>query len=131
MSSLRILLLIPVAVTLFSQTEQNAVPNPGAAIANALRGAGKGSVGGLSRSILPSQLNQVSPLAAAVTPACAVPLQEMKIPDDKNFTVKELKPPQDFSDNMPTALPMPACAIAQNSRAPKGSNLGSRLESHP
>ncbi len=115
MSALRILLLIPVAVTLFSQTEQNAVPNPGAVISNALRGAGKGNLGGLSRSMLPSQLNQVSPPPAASLSAsastCAVPLQAMKIPGDKNFTVKELKPPQDFSDNMPTALPMPACAI--------------------
>jgi len=36
----------------------------------------------------------------------------MKIPDDKNFTVKELKPPKDFSDNMPTAPAVPACSVA-------------------
>jgi hypothetical protein len=110
MSSLRILLLIPFTVTLFGQTEQNAVPNPGAVIANALRGGNKSSLG-LALSALPFLPNQ-PPLPSSAAPICAVPLGEMKIPGDKNFTVKELKPPQDFTDHMPMAPAMPACSIA-------------------
>jgi hypothetical protein len=109
-ANLRILLLFPCMVTLFGQTEQNAVPNPGAAIANALRGTGTSTLG-LAFSALPFLPNQPpSPSNAALK--CAVPLREMTIPDDKNFTVKELKPPRDFTDHMATAQALPACPIA-------------------
>jgi hypothetical protein len=106
MMNLRILLLIPVAVTLFGQTEQNAVPNPGEVVARAFR-AGNGILG-VARPTLPFAVNPEVPQPAAM-PSCAVPLQEMKIPDDKNFTVKELKAPRDFTDRMATVPAMPAC----------------------
>ena len=110
MSGLRILLLIPVAVTLFGQTEQNAVPNPGEVIARSFRAAGNGILGG-ARPALTFLVNPQAPQSDAM-PKCYVPLLEMKIPDGKNFTVKELKPPRDFTDHMPTAPAMPACSIA-------------------
>jgi hypothetical protein len=109
MLNLRILLLIPVAGTLFAQTEQNAVPNPGEVIARAFR-AGNGIVG-IARPALPFPMNPQAPQSDA-TPTCSVPLREMKIPDDKNFTLKELKPPRDFTDRMATAPAMPACSTA-------------------
>jgi hypothetical protein len=109
MSSLRILLLIPVAATLFGQTEQNAVPNPGEVVARAFR-SGNGFLGE-ARPALPFPVNpQAPPLEAMST--CAVPLREMKIPDNKNFTVKELNPSRDFTDRMATAPAMPACSAA-------------------
>jgi hypothetical protein len=110
MSGLRILLLLPVTFALFGQTEQNAVPNPGEVIDRAVRGVGKGALG-LARPMLQFGLNRPVSLSGAA-PECSVPLREMKIPDDKNFTLKELKPPQDFIDHMLAAPVMPACASA-------------------
>jgi hypothetical protein len=109
MMNLRSLLVVPVAATLFGQTEQNAVPNPGEVVARAFR-AGNGILG-VAPPALPFLLNPQVPQSGAM-PTCSVPLLEMKIPDDKNFTVKELKPPRDFTDRMVTAPAMPACPTA-------------------
>ncbi len=107
--NLRILLLIPLAVTLFGQTEQNAVPNPGDVVARAFR-AGNGILG-VARPALPFLVNPQIPQSDAL-PTCSVPLREMKIPDDKNFTLKELKAPRDFTDRIATAPAIPACPTA-------------------
>jgi hypothetical protein len=109
MVNLRVLLLIPVAATLCGQTEQNAVPNPGEVVARAFR-AGNNILGGAPPA-LPFLLNPQVPQSDALR-TCSVPLREMKIPDDKNFTVKELKPPRDFTDRIATAPAMPACPTA-------------------
>jgi hypothetical protein len=79
-------------------------------VANALRGRSKSNLG-LALSALSFLPNQ-PPSPSNAAPMCSVPLREMKIPDDKNFTVKELKPPQDFTDHMATAPAIPACSTA-------------------
>jgi hypothetical protein len=42
--------------------------------------------------------------------ACSVPLIEMKVPKDVNFTMAHVPPPQGFNDNMPVAQGLPACS---------------------
>jgi hypothetical protein len=109
MSGLRVLLPISFAVALFGQTEPNAVPNPGAVIDRAVREIGKSSLG-LARPMTLG-LNQTVRQFGA-TSRCSVPLREMKIPDDKSFTIIERKPPQDFTDRMAVAPEAPACPSA-------------------
>jgi len=41
--------------------------------------------------------------------ACSVPLIEMKVPKDVNFTMLQMPPPEGFSDKMPVAQGLPAC----------------------
>jgi hypothetical protein len=64
MSGLRVLLPLCLTVALFAQTEQNAVPNPAAAIDGAVRGIVKSSLG-LARPMpplrRPLRLNQLAP----------------------------------------------------------------------
>ena len=100
---------IPLSVALFGQTEQNAVPNPGDVIARAVGGIGTNGLG-LARlaAAPPSQPSR----HGDATPKCSVPLWEMKIPDDKNFTLLEVEPPPDFADHMAVPPPAPACPTA-------------------
>lgn len=110
MSALRFLLPISFSVAVFGQTEQNAVPNPVAVIDRAVRGTNKSSLG-LARRLLPFRPNQSAPQFGA-TSKCSVPLREMKLPDDKSFTIIEHKPPQDFADRIAVAPEAPACPSA-------------------
>jgi hypothetical protein len=41
--------------------------------------------------------------------ACSVPLIEMKVPKDVNFTMAQVPPPQAFSDDMAVAHGLPPC----------------------
>lgn len=115
---MRVLLLISVAAALFGQTEQNAVPNPSAVIDQAVRAIAKSSLG-LARPMPQFRLNQpAAPSDAASTASkapskCAVPLLELKVPDGTNFTIKQVKPPQDFADHMAVAHGVPACPNAR------------------
>ena len=110
MSGLRVFLPISLTVILFGQTEQNAVPNPGAAIDRAVRAIGKSSLG-LARPMLSLGLNQLAPQLRAAS-KCSVPLREMKIPEDKTFTIIERQPPRDFTDRVAIPPEMPACPSA-------------------
>jgi hypothetical protein len=71
MSSLRILLVGLLAVTLFGQTAQNAVPNPGALIDHAVQGIARNSLvaSNLVASFRPFQ----PPAPPASATKCAVP----------------------------------------------------------
>ena len=114
MPVVRILMMGAATLALFGQTPKNAVPNPGEAIKRAVRGPHTGSLGVAS----PTKpfLLRVTPLSGpgpipAESP-CAVPLIEMKVPGDKNFTLQEFKAPPDFTDQMPAPRAMPACSNA-------------------
>ena len=45
--------------------------------------------------------------------SCSVPLIEMKVPKDVNFTMKQVPPPQGFGDNMPVARGLSVCAVGR------------------
>jgi hypothetical protein len=45
--------------------------------------------------------------------SCSVPLIAMKVSEDVNFTMAQVPPPQGFSDNMPVAQGLPACAAGR------------------
>jgi len=112
MSGLRILLPGLLALTLFGQSETNAVPNPGAAIDQAVRGIIQK---GLSASnSLPSARPLPPRVLSGRVPKCAVPLLEAPIPADKNFVIIELNPPKTFIDNMVVAHGLlPACGLRE------------------
>ncbi len=42
--------------------------------------------------------------------ACSVPLIEMKVPKDVNFTMMQVPPSEGFRDNMRAARGLPACS---------------------
>jgi hypothetical protein len=42
--------------------------------------------------------------------SCSVPLLEMKVPKGVNFTMTQVPPAEGFSDNMPVARGLAACA---------------------
>jgi|HubBroStandDraft_6_1064221.scaffolds.fasta_scaffold122796_3 hypothetical protein len=84
----RILLPGMLAFTLCGQSANNAVPNPGAAIDQAVRGIAHRSLTASNFSLLPRPLPP-SPLSGRST-KCAVPLLEMRIPADKNFVIGQL-----------------------------------------
>jgi hypothetical protein len=107
MAVIRILLLSVLALTLFGQSENNAVPNPGAAIDIAVRGIVQKGLA--ASNSLPSARPLPPPLMSGRVPKCAVPLLEMPIPE-KNFVIGQLSPPKNFTDNMPVAPGLlPAC----------------------
>lgn len=109
MSGSRILLLGPLALALMGQSEDNAVPNPGAAIDQAVRGIAQRSLTASNSFVLPRSVSP-PPLSDRVT-QCAVPLLEMPIPSDKNFVIGRLNPPKTFSDNMVAHGLLSACVV--------------------
>jgi hypothetical protein len=98
MSGSRILLLGPLALTLLGQSENNAVPNPNAAIDQAVRGIAQRSLTASNASLLPRPV--LPPPLPVRAGKCAVPLLEMPIPADQNFVITQLVPPQIFTDHM-------------------------------
>jgi hypothetical protein len=112
MSGLRILLLSMLPLTLFGQSENNAVPNPGAAIDTAVRGIVQKSL--TASNLLPPALPVRRPIAPGGATNCAVPLLEMPIPDGKNFVIGQLTPPKTFIDNMVVERGLlPACGVRE------------------
>ena len=99
------------AAALLGQTAENAVPNPSAAIDQAVRGMGRMSLG-LQPSVR-LNWNQPNPAPPAEPPsrvaACAVPLLEVPIPNDTNFTIGRV-PPLRTGDNMSSSRALPACS---------------------
>jgi hypothetical protein len=100
------------ALTLLGQSETNAVPNPGAAIDQAVRGIIQK---GLTAS---NSLPSARPLPPRLLPGrvtkCAVPLLETPIPANKNFVIGQLNPPKTFIDNMVVAQGLlPACGLKE------------------
>jgi hypothetical protein len=98
MSSLRILLVGGFALTLFGQSENNAVPNPGAAIDTAVRGIVQKSL--TASNLLPPARPVRRPIAPGRATNCAVPLLEMPIPAGTNFVIGQLNPPKTLVDDM-------------------------------
>jgi hypothetical protein len=47
--------------------------------------------------------------AAPISP-CSVPLIEMQIPKNVEFSIRRAAPPKNFSDNMQVSVPAPACS---------------------
>jgi hypothetical protein len=112
MSGLRILLLGMFALTLLGQSENNAVPNPGAAINTAVRGIVQRSL--TASNLLPPADPVRRPLAPGGATNCAVPLLEMPIPTGRNFVIGQLNPPKTFVDNMVVERGLlPACALRE------------------
>jgi hypothetical protein len=109
MSGSRIIVLGSLALALMGQSENNAVPNPGAAIDQAVRRIAQRSLTASNFSLLPRPLPP-PPLSGRST-KCAVPLLEMPIPTDKNFVIGQLNPLKKFNDNMAAAQGLvSACA---------------------
>ena len=109
MSGSRILLPGLLALTLFGQSEDNAVPNPNTAIDRAVRGIAQRSLTASGFSLLPRPLPP-PPLSGRST-NCVVSLREMPILADKNFVIGQLSPPKNFRDNMAAAQRLlSACA---------------------
>lgn len=50
---------------------------------------------------------------AVTETSCSAPLIEMKVPEGVNFTMARVPPPEGFSDNMPAARGLPACAAGR------------------
>jgi hypothetical protein len=98
MSGSRILLLGIFALTLLGQSENNAVPNPAAAVDTAVRGIVQKSLTA-SNWLPPARLVR-RPIAPSGATDCAVPLLEMPIPAGRNFVIGQLSPPKSFVDNM-------------------------------
>jgi hypothetical protein len=112
MFGLRVLLLGLLAVSLWGQSDTNAVPNPGQVIHHAVQGLVQSSLLGTSHPvILPGPLP--APFWPGRTTKCAVPLLEAPIAAEKNFVIAQLRPPKDFTDDMTVARALPACPGAK------------------
>ena len=112
MSGIRILLLGIFALTLFGQSENNAVPNPGAAVDTAVRGIVQKSL--TASNLLPPAGPVRRPFAPAGATGCSVPLLEMPIPAGRNFVIGQLNPPKTFIDNMVVERGLlPACGVRE------------------
>jgi hypothetical protein len=112
MSGLRTLLLGMFALTLFGQSENNAVPNPGGAIDTAVRGIVQKSL--TTSNLLPPARPVGRPIAPGGATNCAVPLLEMPIPAGRNFVIGQLNPPKTFVDNMVVERGLlPACDLRE------------------
>jgi hypothetical protein len=118
MSSLRFFLLISSAVALFGQTDQNAAPNSTQVLSRAVHQIVRSSLG-LARPPMSFVLNQPGPQSALASRPdrgafresgrCSVPLLDLKIPENTDFTIKKIKPPQDFTDHIGVTPEVPAC----------------------
>ena len=112
MSALRILLFGMFALSLVAQSENNAVPNPAAAIDTAVRGIVQKGL--TASNLLPPPHPVRRPIAPGGVTNCAVPLLEMPIPAGRNFVIAELNPPKTFVDNMVVEHGLlPACALRE------------------
>jgi hypothetical protein len=112
MPGLRILLVGMFALTLLGQSENNAVPNPGAAIYTAVRGIVQKSL--TASNLLPPARPVRRPFAPGGATNCAVPLLEMPIPAGRNFVIGQLNPPKTFVDNMVVEHGLlPACGVRE------------------
>jgi hypothetical protein len=109
MSGSRILVLGSLALALMGQSENNAVPNPGVAIDQAVRGIAQRSLTASNSFVLPRPVSP-PPLSDRVT-QCAVPLLEMPIPANKNFVIGRLNPSKTFIDNMVAPGLLSACGL--------------------
>jgi hypothetical protein len=103
MAGLRFFLPALFVVSACGQSPQNAV--------DPMRIAQKAA-----RAILSASFGQAGPVvhterfsAATIETSCSVPLIEMKVSKDINFTMAQVPPPEGFSDNMPVAHGLPAC----------------------
>ena len=112
MSGLRILLLGMFALTLLGQSENNAVPNPGAAIDTAVPGIVQKSL--TASNLLPPTHPVRRPIAPGGPTNCVVPLLEMPIPAGRNFVIGQLNPTKTFVDNMIVERGLlPACDLRE------------------
>jgi hypothetical protein len=112
MSGLRILPFGLLALTLFGQSENNAVPNPGAAIDQAVRGIIQKGL--TASNSLPSPRPLAPRVLSGGATKCAIPLLETPIPADKNFVIGRLNPPKNFIDDMVVAQGLlPACGLKE------------------
>jgi hypothetical protein len=112
MCGLRILLLGTFALTLLGQSENNAVPNPAAAMDAAVRGIVQKSL--TASTLLPPARPVRRPIAPGGATNCAVPLLEMPIPAGRNFVMGQLNPPKTFVDNMGAEHGLlPACGVRE------------------
>jgi hypothetical protein len=109
-SSIRTLVPLVFAVSLFGQSETNAVPNPGKVIVQGLRNQTQDNLGTFKPTIL-SGIFQPPSLPDTVA-KCAVPLLEAPIAAG-NFVIAQVKPPKSFIDNMVIAHALPACPAPQ------------------
>jgi len=100
----RFLLPVAFAATLCGQTTQNAV-DPQHVIAQAVRALQNGKwQAPASYEIAPGAVDLFE-----TNRQCSVPLLQVEIPKDVNFTSARTSPPQEFHDTMPVAKAMPAC----------------------
>ena len=112
MSCSRILLLGVFALTLFGESENNAVPNPGAAIDTAVRGIVQKSL--TASNLLPPARPVRRPIEPGGATNCAVPLLEMPIPADRNFVIGQLNPSKTFVDDIVVEHGLlPACGLRE------------------
>jgi hypothetical protein len=112
MSSLRIVPFAWLAAGLLGQTPDNAVPNPNAAIEQAVQGIGRVSLGlqpKLDAGWLHPAAQPPQPGNLLITGhRCSVPLLEMQIPDRTNFVILRVEPPT-VGDNMKVTPGIPPC----------------------
>jgi len=112
MPGLRILLVGMFALTLLGQSENNAVPNPGAAINTAVRGIVQKSL--TASNLLPPARPVRRPVTPPEATNCAVPLLEMPIPAGTNFVIGQLNPPKTFVDDIVVEHGLlPACGLRE------------------
>jgi hypothetical protein len=112
MSGLRLFLLGVFALALFGQSENNAVPYPGAAINTAVRGIVQKSL--TASNLLPPARPVRRPVTPSEATNCAVPLLEMPIPVGRNIVIGQLNPPKTFVDNMVVERGLlPACGVRE------------------
>ena len=94
----------------FGQSPQNAV-DPTRIIKEAVQAILGNNLGQTRPTPTVPRMNYLATLMATVPreTQCSVPLIEMKVPKDVNFTMAQVPPPERFSDNMPVARGLPAC----------------------
>ncbi len=115
MSSFRMVPFAFLVAGLFGQTPDNAVPNPNAAIDEAVQAIGRISLGlqpKLAAGWLPPVAQPPQPGRPSTSgQPCSVPLLEMPIPDGTNFVIGRVHPPS-VTDNMKITPRVPPCPSA-------------------
>jgi hypothetical protein len=113
MTILRVVPFVFLAVGLFGQTVDNAVPNPKVSIDQAVRAIGNISLGLQPKLAIPWISAATQPplpeKPSTFVGACSVPLLEMTIPDRKNFVIGRVEPPS-VNDHMSIAPRLPPCS---------------------
>ncbi|HLG97786.1 MAG TPA: hypothetical protein VKX49_15840 [Bryobacteraceae bacterium] len=94
----------------WGQTAQNAV-DPDRLVQHAVDGTLRATLDPTKR--MPMFTERTGAHAPVPSPYCSVPLLEMKMPADVDFTLKKIPPPPEYRDRMPATKGFAPCPQPQ------------------